>query len=291
MHLSGVFASLPTPFNHLGEVYVPKVRYYIGLLNQTTVSGYLVGGKEGEGALLSRDERIALWEVAADARDEKVVVPAAGAPSVYETVELLAQVKQMGFEIALIETPSGFGPELACAEAQALYVRSVADASPLPLIISSESHSGDPYETEFLASLCKHPRVVALRVTTDDMDYFRAYVGAAQRHADIIVGCASLLAEGLIAGASAAMIAFAAVAPYLCLSIEEAVRTREIEAARDLQEVARPAVQAIRKYGIPGLKAAADLKGYYGGIPRLPLTPVIPSAKAEIEAALQHIKS
>ena len=44
------------------------------------------------------------------------------------------------------------------------------------------------------------------------------------------------------------------------------------------------------KYGIPGLKHAMDLNGYYGGPPRLPLIPVDPAAKAEIEAAFDGIK-
>lgn len=291
MQLSGVFASLPTPFDHLGEVYVPKVRYNIGLLDQTTVSGYLVGGVDGEGALLSRTERVALWKTATDAAGEKLVVPVAGAASVHETLELLNEASQMGFAIALIQTPGGLGPGLMGAEAQALFVRSVADRSPIPLIISPEWSSGELLPPEVLGSFARHPRVAALRLATDDIDYFRSCLGAAEGHADAIVGCASLLAEGLTAGASAAMISFAAVVPYLCLSIDEAVRTRELDAARDLQGIAAGAIEKIRKYGVPGIKAAADLKGYYGGVPRLPLSPLPPAAKAEIEVALQQIKS
>ena len=34
-------------------------------------------------------------------------------------------------------------------------------------------------------------------------------------------------------------------------------------------------------YGIPGLKYAMDLKGYYGGPTRLPLTVITPDAKRE----------
>ena len=44
-------------------------------------------------------------------------------------------------------------------------------------------------------------------------------------------------------------------------------------------------------YGVPGLKYAMDLNGYYGGPPRLPLTPASAEAKAEIERAFDGIKS
>jgi 4-hydroxy-2-oxoglutarate aldolase len=44
------------------------------------------------------------------------------------------------------------------------------------------------------------------------------------------------------------------------------------------------------KYGIPGLKHAMDLNGYYGGPPRLPLTYPSPEAKQEIEQAFTDLK-
>jgi 4-hydroxy-2-oxoglutarate aldolase len=44
------------------------------------------------------------------------------------------------------------------------------------------------------------------------------------------------------------------------------------------------------RYGVSGLKYAMDLNGYFGGSPRLPLTPVPPEAKKEIEDAFREIK-
>ena len=291
MRLRGIFVCLTTPFDHLGNVYVAKVLHNIRLFDRTTVSGYVVGAAEGEAALLSHEERVALWETSAAAGTEKILVPTVDAPSVHETLELIDRASEMGFEIALMQVPSGSAQGLAHAETQALFVRAVADHSPLPLIVSSQRHPGGRLSPEKLASLVEHPRVTGLRVVTDDADYFGACLQASRGRADVIAGCASLLAQSLTEGASAAMTAFSAVAPYLCLSIEEAVRTREFDAAKDLQGVALPAIHTIRKFGIPGLKAAADLQGYYGGVPRLPLTPLGPEAKAEIAEVLWSIRS
>ena len=291
MRLRGIFVCLTTPFDHRGSVYVAKVRHNIELFDRTTVSGYVVGAAEGEAALLSHEERVALWETSSASVTEKILVPAVDAPSVHETLELIGRASEMGFESALLQVPSGFAQGLVHIETQALFVRAVADHSPLPLIVSSEWRPGGRLSPERLGSLSKHPRVMGLRVVTDDTDYFGACLRASRGGADVIAGCASLLAQGLAEGATAAMTAFSAVAPYLCLSIEEAVRTREFNAANDLQGVAMPAIHTIRKFGIPGLKAASDLQGYYGGVPRLPLTPLGLAAKAEIAAALQNIKS
>jgi 4-hydroxy-2-oxoglutarate aldolase len=44
------------------------------------------------------------------------------------------------------------------------------------------------------------------------------------------------------------------------------------------------------KYGVPGLKYAMDLQGYYGGPPRLPLTVLKPEQQREIEQAFDGLK-
>jgi 4-hydroxy-2-oxoglutarate aldolase len=92
-------------------------------------------------------------------------------------------------------------------------------------------------------------------------------------------------------GASGAILAFANAAPYASITIWEAFRTREHEAASEWQRRITAAARLVTTgYGIPGLKYAMDLKGYYGGLPRLPL--VVPSvqAKREIEEAFREIQ-
>jgi 4-hydroxy-2-oxoglutarate aldolase len=56
------------------------------------------------------------------------------------------------------------------------------------------------------------------------------------------------------------------------------------------KRILRAAQLVTVKYGIPGLKYAMDLNGYYGGPPRLPLTSITPQAKQEIEQAFDGLK-
>ena len=292
MQLSGVYTCLTTPFDHLGNIYIPKVQYNIGRLDHTTLAGYVVGGVEGEGALLSADERIKLWEETKAAGSEKTVFPAVEAASVRETVDLIRRAADLGFEAALVQLAADGSSRLTPADACAPYLRSVADRSPLPLILSWDAGAADQrIPAEQCASLGEHSKVAGLRLVTDDLAYFRDCLQACGDGVDVMIGSATLLARALACGAAGAMIGFANAAPYLCLSIEEAVRTRELEAAEDLQTLANPAIEAIRKYGVAGLKYAADLRGYYGGPPRLPLAQLTPGAKTDIENALRDIKS
>jgi 4-hydroxy-2-oxoglutarate aldolase len=92
-------------------------------------------------------------------------------------------------------------------------------------------------------------------------------------------------------GAAGAVLAFANAAPYSAIAVWEAYRTREHEAAQDWQNrISQAAVLVTVKYGIPGLKYAMDLNGYYGGPPRLPLTVLSAEAKREIEEAFRGLK-
>jgi 4-hydroxy-2-oxoglutarate aldolase len=94
----------------------------------------------------------------------------------------------------------------------------------------------------------------------------------------------------LLMGACGAILAYANAAPYSTIAIWEAYRTREEAAGLDWQNrIARAAFLVTAKYGIPGLKHAMDLNGYYGGAPRLPLTVATPQAKQEIEAAFKDL--
>ena len=43
------------------------------------------------------------------------------------------------------------------------------------------------------------------------------------------------------------------------------------------------------RWGVPGLKAAMDLAGYYGGSPRAPLQPVDPACREELRSLLRGL--
>ncbi|MBV9074349.1 MAG: dihydrodipicolinate synthase family protein, partial [Acidobacteria bacterium] len=43
--------------------------------------------------------------------------------------------------------------------------------------------------------------------------------------------------------------------------------------------------------GIPGLKYAMDLNGYYGGPPRLPFLPLTGEQRAEVERQMADVRN
>jgi 4-hydroxy-2-oxoglutarate aldolase len=270
MKLQGIFAEVTTPFDHKGEIYKVKIEHNIEQWNRTTLAGYEVCGDAGEGELLAHEEKVAVWEMVAKyAAAEKVLIAAAAMPGVRETVSLTNRAAELGYKAALIAAPR------APAETQVLYFRSVADQSKLPVIVDGARPEA--------ARAIEHPNVIGIR---------DAGGRVARPGLPVLAGSVSQLWPALQAGAAGAILSFAAAAPYACIAIWEAHRTREEEAGIDWQKRIAHAAELVSPsgHGVPGLKHAMDLNGYYGGPPRLPLVVPTPEARREIEAAFSGFK-
>ncbi len=98
-------------------------------------------------------------------------------------------------------------------------------------------------------------------------------------------------AQALGTGATGVISTIANALPYTMISIWEAHRTRDTEAAADWQDRIARAVELIKPPGgIAALKYAMDLNGYYGGPPRLPLKVLTPDQKKAVESAFEGIR-
>jgi len=108
----------------------------------------------------------------------------------------------------------------------------------------------------------------------------------------VLVGAAHKLEPSLQAGAVGAILAFADAAPTACYEIYAAWKEGDNDLARLKQErIAKAAQRLVGELGIPGLKYAMDLNGYYGGPARLPLLPITAEVKQEIEAMMGEIRN
>ena len=108
----------------------------------------------------------------------------------------------------------------------------------------------------------------------------------------VLAGTAQRLLPALEAGAVGAVLAFATPAPTACYEIFTAWKEGDIKLAREKQErVSASAIRVASEFGIPALKYALDLNGYYGGPPRLPLLPLTGNLKAEVEKLMSDLRN
>lgn len=293
MKLQGIFPPITTPFDHAGNIYAAKLQHNIEKWNRTTLAGYVVTGSTGESVLLTVEEKIELWEmVARHAAPEKLLIAGTGVESVRETVCLTNRAAELGYKAALVKTPHYYKNLLNRADAQTLYYRAVADQARIPVIVYNfpQATSLD-IPAAAVVELSHHPNIIGIKESSGNMEKVMQMMRESRPGFQVTVGSAPTLWPSLLMGATGAILAFANAAPYATIAIWEAYRTREEEAGRDWQNrIARAAALVTTKYGIPGLKHAMDLNGYYGGPPRLPLSVPTPEAKREIEIAFQDLK-
>ena len=293
MKLHGIFPPITTPFNSDGEVWKVKVQFNIEKWNHTGLAGYVVCGSTGESVMLTTEEKILLWElVAQHAAPEKILIAGTGMESVRETVALTNRAADMGYKAAMVRTPHYYKNLINNAAAQMLYFRAVADQTKIPIFIYNWPQvTGVDIPAEAVVELSHHPNIIAIKESSGNLEKVLQMIREVKKGFQVLTGSAPTLAPSLAVGAVGAVLAFANAAPYATISIWEAHRTRESEAAMDWQNrIGRAAYLVTTKYGVPGLKHAMDLMGYYGGPPRLPLTVPTPQAKKEIEEAFQDLR-
>jgi 4-hydroxy-2-oxoglutarate aldolase len=108
----------------------------------------------------------------------------------------------------------------------------------------------------------------------------------------VMVGAAHQLEPSLALGAAGAILAFSCPAPMACYEIYAALKEGDAALAREKQERVKLAAQrVVSELGIPGVKYAMDINGYYGGTSRLPFLPLSGDQKVEIEKLMAGIKS
>ena len=168
----------------------------------------------------------------------------------------------------------------------------MADESKLPLIIYNwPQATGVDIPVETVAALSEHPNIIAIKESSGNLEKVMALIRTVKPGFQVLVGSAPTLWPSFLIGAVGAILAYANAAPYSTIAIWEAYRQRDDAAGLDWQNrIGRAAALVTTKYGVPGLKYAMDLNGFYGGPPRLPLTPPTPEAKLEIEEAFRDLK-
>lgn len=292
MKLQGIFPPITTPFHAGGEIYEAKVAHNVEKWNRTALAGYVVCGSTGESVLLTFEEKLRMFElVARHASPEKLLLCGTGVESVKETLELTRRAAEMGYKAAMVRTPHYYKNLINNGPAQALYFRAVADESPVPVMIYNwPQATGVDIPAETVIELSHHPNIAAIKESSGNIEKVMQMIRESKPGFQVLVGSAPTLAPSLAVGAAGAVLAYANAAPYSVIAIWEAHRQREFGAAMDWQRrIARAAVLVTTKYGIPGLKYAMDLNGYYGGPCRLPLAPLKPEAKQEIDEAFHGL--
>jgi 4-hydroxy-2-oxoglutarate aldolase len=134
--------------------------------------------------------------------------------------------------------------------------------------------------------LSRHPNIVGVKESAGDVDRIADDVSKAQQDFGVLCGSMPVFYPSLRAGAVGGVVALACALPDECVELFELFTSgRQDEAAELQQSLTLLSKLVTAVHGVPGLKAALDLAGFVGGLPRSPLAAASREAKDEIAAA------
>src|SRR5215467_3295636 len=182
MFLKGIFPAITTPFYADGALYLRKLEHNVDRYSRTPVAGMVVLGSTGEAVMLSDEERRDVLRVAAEvAAPEKVLIAGVGAESVVETLRFTEYAAKLQYDVALVRTPHFYRPQMK-PEAMLAFYRTVADRSPLPVLLYTvPPFTAYDLPLEVIAALAEHPNIVGIKESSGNVEKVAATV-AGTRH-------------------------------------------------------------------------------------------------------------
>jgi len=290
--LRGVFLPIPTPFDSAGEIDFNALRANIAKWNGTGIGGYVILGSTGERVHLDEREYLEVIatagkEVATDEGGLAFIV-GAGQQSTRGTVNEIKRVcAAVQVDAVLVLTPHFYRASIT-QQALVDHYRAVADESAVPVILySMPALTGIKIEPETVALLSEHKNIIGIKDSSADVEGLKETVRLVQKDFAVLTGNGTVFEPALRAAACGGILAVGCVAPAICLAIFRAVKAGETDRAAMLQAKLSPLAAAVTtRFGIGGLKAALEMRGFVGGAVRAPLRAPDEAAREEIRRCL-----
>jgi len=274
-NLSGVFAPVVTPFR-CDEVALEDLRFNLGKLSQTSLTGYLALGSNGEFKSLSGREQTQVLEVFAQEKGRKVIMVGTGCESTRQTIEKSKAASKMGFDCVSILTPHYFAKRMDGPTLRDYYER-IADSVGIRVVLYNAPGfaGGVEIPPQTVLELSRHPNIIGIKDSSPSGPAkFLACLDPAEDF-HVLAGSANFFYPALHLGAAGGVLSLANILPEPCCELYELFIQGRYDEARQLHSRLARLNQAISgAWGVAGVKAAMDLAGFRGGEPRHPLKPI-----------------
>jgi 4-hydroxy-2-oxoglutarate aldolase len=213
------------------------------------------------------------------------MIAGTGCQSTRQTVTLSRRAADAGADAAIVVTPHYYGGQMT-PDALTSHFYAVADRSPIPVLIyNMPRFTHIDLDASTVVRIARHPNIVGIKDSGGNIGKLAHIAGTVGDDFQVLAGSASFFFPALAVGAVGGVMALANVAPQEMLDLHRLFETGEWDHAAALQRRLVPVNTAVTaRFGIPGLKAALDMVGYYGGPVRLPLQPLD-------DAALQILRT
>lgn len=288
--LTGVMVALATPLDERGKIDDDGVTRLLDNLMSYTLSGVCPVGSTGEGPLLDRETRVRITLKVSERIPPGIWnIPASMSNILEDVIEDLSAYADAGAHAVLVTPPFYYHHN---AEAVKQWYELVVDKSPLPIVLYNiPTFTKISIQPEVVAHLALDPRVIGIKDSSRDLEYFENVVAASRSSVfSVLTGSDSMLLACGILGGSGTIAASVNVVPGMVTSLWDAINTGSWETARELQNKLLEIVKICREPGFPfGWKAALSLQGVCSNYVASPNLPASESAVKRLALRLDEV--
>ncbi|MQA04874.1 MAG: hypothetical protein GEV07_19865 [Streptosporangiales bacterium] len=277
--LDGATVALLTPLDENANIDEAALDRLLRRVLDGGVTGISPTGSTGEGARLSRAQRLEMTRLVRKLVPETTpVIPGLPLTSIAEGAEELAQQADQGASGALVAPPYYY--PLSDEEARRLYL-DLADRAALPLVLYNiPVFTKVKFAPTVVAELAEHPNIVGIKDSSRDIEYFQELAGRTENSDfSVITGSDTFFIACLLAGGVGTIAASANLVPQLPAGIYRAVQDGDIEKASQLERDLRRVIHICRVGNLPAAWKAAlahlDVIQPYLAAPAAPLPAVL----------------
>lgn len=294
--LTGIIPPLVTPLLDRDSLDVAGLERLIERVLSGGVSGLFLLGTTGEGASLSyRLRRELIQRVCRCANGRLPTLVNITDTSFVESVNLARHAADCGAHTVVVAPPYYLPqgqPELQ------EYLAHLLLELPLPLFLyNMPSLTKVSYEVETLRRLMNEPRIIGLKDSSGNIDYFREVASLLKHRPDwsLLVGPEDLLLEAMAVGSHGGIHGGANLFPKLYVRLYEAARAGDMTRARELHGLAVRVRASLYEIGrhpsslIKGIKCALDCLGICSDFMAEPFHRFRPEQRAIVEQRLADL--
>ncbi len=271
----GAYTLLITPFREDLSLDEEGLRMLVKRQVDAGIHGIAPLGVTGENTLMDDDEVYKVVEIIVDeAKGKTLVMPDICSTRLDQSLERIKKYAELGADYIVSYTPFLVLPK---PDGLLDYYRTLADASPVPIILhSAKSRTGVELTPEMTAELAKHPNIVGTKDGNKQLDHL-AKIQYLTRNDDfrLFTGKDTTAFPVLAFGGSGTFTVAGNVIPEVMKNMVEFTISGDLESAKKLHNEYYPLFEALRWETNPmAAKAALNLMGLPAGGLRPPLTPL-----------------
>lgn len=275
MRLGGILTAMVTPFDSEGAFDEDATVGLIHHLLENGSDGLVLAGTTGEGATLTDEEKVRLWELGVAESGEAPIIAGTGTYDTRHSVELTERAHEVGVDAMLVVTPYYVRPNRRGIKA---HYEAVAAATDRPIVAYNiPTRTGTDMSNDVLAELAEIDNVAAVKQARyEDL--------APIEGMDLLAGNDDVLAKVMdMGGTGGILVSSQLVGSEMRRIVDEPERRHEIEdGLRDLYKAMNVTVNPIP------VKTAMNMIGMEVGPLRLPMVDASDEERAVIREALER---